>query len=522
LDPRCADAVFYNGDIYTMDGERPLVRALAVADGRVVGLGDVDEVKGAAPRGCDRYDLGGRAVVPGFIDSHTHFIQMGLDSMSVDLSQTRSLDEALSAIRTAAQKTAEGEWVVATSWKESGWKGGRFITRKDLDSCSTKHPVVAHRVCGHMSSVNALAIKELGIGPKTPDVEVDASGNLTGVLTESAVVIARNAIVPTRSKKLKGLMMAIRKAHSLGVTSIHDNGQSEDFGIFRDAEVAGRLSVRIWFNTPAQDLSHLSALSITPGIGSEWLRIGGVKVFCDGALGARSAAVSEAYADDPDNKGMFVHEGSEFENIVCKANESGMQLAIHAIGDEGIQRTIDAIETALSDHPRKDHRHRIEHLELPSRAHLARMRKLKVIASMQPNFVGEWGGTDGMYLSRLGPERTAWNNPFREVLNARVRMVFGSDCMPMSPLYGIRSAVHAPHASQRVSVEAAMSAYTDQAAFASFDERSKGVLSEGRLADFVVLSDDPFTDPGSLRRVKVLKTIVGGNVVYERRRVKGG
>jgi len=447
---------------------------------------------------------------------------MGVDSMSVDLSQTRALEEAMNAIRTAAQKTPEGDWVIGTSWKESGWKDGRFITRRDLDCCCPKHPAVAHRVCGHMSSINSLAIKELGIGPGTPEAESDPSGSLTGILKEGAVSIVRKATAPTKAKKLKGLYLAIRKAHSLGVTSIHDNGESDDFGILREAEAAGRLTVRVWFNTPAEDLCHRTAMSIGPGVGSDWLRLGGVKVFCDGALGARSAAVSEEYVDHPGNKGMFVHEGKEFEDIVGRANENGMQLAIHAIGDEGIERTIDALEAALSSYPRKDHRHRIEHLELPSRSHLSRMRKSRIVASMQPNFIGEWGGTDGMYLSRLGPERTARNNPFNEVLVAKVMMVFGSDCMPMSPLYGIRSAVCAPHPSQRISVEGAVGAYTRQAAFASFEEHSKGVLLEGGIADFVVLSDDVFADPDCLSRVSVLKTIVGGNVVYERKRVKRG
>jgi predicted amidohydrolase YtcJ len=522
LDSRRADSVFYNGDIYTMDGERPVVRALAVADGVIVGLGEVDEVKRAAPRGCDRFDLGGSAVLPGFIDCHTHFIQMGLDSMGVDLSQTRSLDEALAAIGASAQKTPEGEWIVATNWKESGWRDGRFITKKDLDGCCPKHPTVAHRVCGHMSSVNTLAIKELGIDPKTPEVEVDPSGELTGVLTESAVAIARKATAPTRPKKMKGLLSAVKKAHSLGVTSIHDNGQSDDFGVFREAEAADRLKVRVWFNTPAQNLDHLSALSMSTGIGSEWLRLGGLKVFCDGALGARSAAISEDYADDPGNRGVFVYGESEFEEVVSLANERGLQLAIHAIGDRGIDRTISALESALSRNPRRDHRHRIEHLELPGRGHLARMRRLKVIASMQPNFVGEWGGTNGMYVSRLGPERTARNNPFREVMSAKVRMVFGSDCMPMSPLYGVLSAVKAQHESQRISVWKAISAYTRDAAFASFDESIKGTLTKGRLADFVVLSGDPFEDPNALSGAKVLKTVVGGKVVYERRKSKGG
>lgn len=522
LDSGRADSVFYNCRIYTMDDERQTARALAVEDGVIVGLGGVDQIKRVAPRGSERHDLRGRAVLPGFIDCHTHFIQMGLDSMSIDLSQTRSLEEALAAIRAYAQRVPEGEWVIATNWKESGWRGGRFITKKDLDECCPRHPTVAHRVCGHMSSVNTLAIRELGIGPKTPDVELDASGGLTGALTESAVSIARRATAPTRAKKMKALMSAVRKAHSLGVTSIHDNGHGDDIGVFREAEARGKLGVRVWFNTPAQNLEHLRALSLTTGLGSEWFRLGGVKVFCDGALGARSAAVSEDYADDPGNRGMFVYSGSEFEDIVSKANEGGLQLAIHAIGDRGIERAISALESALASAPRRDHRHRIEHLELPSRGHLTRMRKQRLVASMQPNFVGEWGGTNGMYISRLGPRRTERNNPFREVLDAGVRMVFGSDCMPMSPLYGVVSAVNAPYESQRISVWNAIKAYTKDASFPSFDEQVKGALAEGMMADFVVLSDDPFEGSDALSRAQVLRTVVGGRVVYERKKMKGG
>jgi len=522
LDPRCADAVFYNGKIYTMDRERPLARAVAVADGRVVAMGEVDEVKRVVPRGCDRYDLGGRPVLPGFIDCHTHFIQMGLDSMCVDLSQTKSFEEALSAIRAGAQKAAEGEWVVATSWKESGWKAGRFITRKDLDSCCPKNPAVAHRVCGHMSSVNSMAIKEMGIGPETKDVEVDAAGRLTGILKESAVSIARAATAPTKAKKSRALGLAVRKAHSLGVTSVHDNGESEDFGVYREAELSGKLTVRVWLNTPAKDLDHVSSLCVTPGIGSDWLKLGGLKVFCDGALGARSAALSVPYVDDPGNKGLFVQGEDEFGELVSSANERGLQLAIHAIGDMGIERTIGALESALGKCPRRNHRHRVEHLELPSKAHLSRMRKLKLVASMQPNFVGEWGGADGMYLSRLGPDRTTRNNPFKEVLRAGVKLVFGSDCMPMSPLYGIRSAVRSVYPSQRLTPMEAVAAYTRDAAFASFEEAVKGTISEGKLADFVVLSHDPLEDSGSLGSAFVLKTVVGGKTVYERKRIKGG
>jgi predicted amidohydrolase YtcJ len=417
-------------------------------------------------------------------------------------------------MRDASKKIPEGEWVIGAGWKESGWRDGRFITAKDLDASCPKHPAVAHRVCGHMSSVNSRAISMLGIDCKTPEVDIDSSGGLTGILRESAVQIPRSATAPDRAKRSKALTLATRKAHSLGVTSINDNGEPEDLETYRTAEREGKLMVRVWYNTPSGTLDSMRNIGLSTGVGSNMLKLGGLKVFCDGALGARTAAVSEPYDDDPGNRGMFVHERSALDEIVSKANEAGIQLAIHAIGDQGIEAAISSVSSALDRHPRKDHRHRIEHLELPSPAHLKTMRRRGIIASMQPNFVGEWGGMEGMYVSRLGRKRSSRNNPFREVLSSGVRLVFGSDCMPLDPLYGIHSAVNAPYDVQRISPQEAIAAYTRDAACASFEEDTKGSISAGKLADFIVLSGNPLTAPNNISSLRVLKTIISGEVVY--------
>jgi len=211
-----------------------------------------------------------------------------------------------------------------------------------------------------------------------------------------------------------------------------------------------------------------------------------------------------------------VHREGVLERIVHEANEADIQLAIHAIGDRGIDAVIKSVASALEKHPRKEHRHRIEHLELPSNQHLLRMHRLRMVASMQPNFIGEWGGTDGMYVARLGKKRASRSNPLRDVLKSKVRLAFGSDCMPLSPLYGIHSAVNAPYPSQRISIFEAVAAYTRDAAFASFEEHLKGTLSEGKLADFIVLSRNPFENTRNISDNTVLKTIIGGNVVFER------
>jgi len=327
-------------------------------------------------------------------------------------------------------------------------------------------------------------------------------------------LIPHRATAPDKARRSKALTLATRKAHSLGVTSINDNGHPGDLETYTKAEREGKLMVRVWYNTPSETLDSMLSMGLSTGVGSNMLKLGGLKVFCDGALGARTAAVSEPYDDDPGNKGMFVHERTTLDEIVSKANEAGIQLAIHAIGDQGIEVAISSLSSALDRCKRKDHRHRIEHLELPSPSHLKTMRRRKIIASMQPNFVGEWGGTEGMYVSRLGRKRASRNNPFKEILSSRVKLVFGSDCMPLNPLYGIHSAVNAPYEVQRLSPQEAIAAYTRDAAYASFDEDSKGSISVGKLADFIVLSGDPLTSPDMISSLRVLETIISGEVVY--------
>lgn len=517
---RRADAVFYNGKVYSFDPEIRVARAIAVSEGEIIAVGTDSEIRGSAPRGCDKYDLGGKVVVPGFIDSHTHFISMGADMMNVDLMATKSLDEAIAKMKAGSKKIPEREWVIGAGWSESRWGESRFLNRDDLDSCCPKHPAVAYRICMHMCALNSKGLELLGLDGGAEGVETDSDGRPTGVVKEAAMAPVRAATAPDRAKNTKALTLATRRAHSLGVTSVQDNGAMEHLAVYQAAERAGRLSVRVSFNVPCEHLESMISMSLSTGLGSDLLRIGGVKIFCDGALGARTAALSQEYSDDPGNTGIFVQGQEVLDEMVSRANASDIQLVVHAIGDMGIEAVISSMESALHEHPRKDHRHRIEHLELPSPQHLRRMQKSRIIASMQPNFVGEWGGTNGMYYARLGEKRAVRNNPFKEVLGARVKMVFGSDCMPFSPLYGILSAVAAPHEAQRITAEEAIAAYTRDAAYASSEEGCKGTITPGKHADLVVLSSDPFASLDSLRSTTVLKTVMGGEIVYEREKKK--
>lgn len=517
---RRADAVFYNGKVYSFDPEIGIARAVAVSGGEIIAVGTDSEIKGSAPRGCDKYDLGGKVIVPGFIDSHTHFISMGVDMTNVELMSTKSLEDAVARMNAGSKKVPDGDWVIGAGWSESRWEGGRFLNRDDLDSCCPNHPAVAFRICMHMCALNSRALDLLKLDAKTPGVDTDSGGRMTGIVKEGAMNSVRAATAPGKVKSAKALTLATKRAHSLGVTSVQDNGAAEHLAVYLAAERSDKLGVRVAFNVPCDCLDSMLDLHLSSGLGSDRLRVGGLKVFCDGALGARTAALSEPYSDDLENTGMFVQDRETLDEMVSQADAADIQLVIHAIGDTGIEAALSSIESSLHVTRRRDHRHRIEHLELPSPQHLRRMQRSRIIASMQPNFVGEWGGTNGMYYSRLGEKRAARNNPFREVLGAKVKMVFGSDCMPFSPMYGILSAVIAPHEAQRITAEEALAAYTREAAYASFEEDVKGTITPGKHADMVVLSADPLADVDSLSVSTVLKTVVGGEVVYEREKRK--
>ena len=517
-----SDGLFYNGRILTFDSKPKTAEAIAVRDGKIVAIGTYDEVRVEVPRGCDKHNLKGRHVIPGFIDSHTHFLQMGLDRFNADLSSARSLKEALSLMASVAQRTPEGHWVIGTNWTEEAWPDGRHLTKADLDRCCPKHPAVAYRVCLHMCSVNSKAVERAGIDESTPGAVMTPSGKLTGVMKDSGLGIVYASIPTSEETRLKMLLSATIKAHSVGVTSIHDNGDvgaiyngdTSNLRTFKTAERMGKLRVRIRFNMPSSNLGHMLKLS-SSGLGSEWLSVGGLKVFCDGAVGARTAAMSEPYADDLGNKGSLVHNMRDLDDMVARASKGNIQLVIHAIGDVGIEAAISSIEKALEKTSESDHRHRIEHLSQPSAEHLKRMRRLGLIASMQPNFVVPFADVGGVYLKRLGPERARWSYPIAEVLRAGVRLAFGSDCMPMSPLLGIMCAASAAHKPQRITVEQGIAAYTVGAAYAGFEETVKGTISVGKMADFVVLSNDPFADARNIESTNVAQTVVAGRVVFD-------
>lgn len=499
--------VLVNADIRTMEPGRPRAEALSFSRGRILGVGKERAVLAGAGPDARVLDAGGRTVLPGFIDCHTHFLSLGVWSRRLDLSKTRSLSGVLAAVRRRAASVPKADsWVLGRGWDEARWPDGRYLTRQNLDSACPDRPVMLIRVCGHLATLNTMGLRALEGVIGTEDVD-----RSTGILTEGALERARRHLRPDREEMLAGLRHSLRLARRLGVTSVHDIIDLDKLRAYEAARNGGLLTVRATLHFERGDFNEILRMGVRSGQGDARMRIGGMKLYADGSLGARTAALSQPYSDARGERGALLHSDAGLRSAVRDAEKGGYQLLVHAIGDRAVGQVVAAFSGALRTPTRL--RHRIEHLELAGEAELARMRKLGLSASMQPNFVGEWGRPGGMMEARLGKARLRRADPFKRVLREGVPLVFGSDCMPLDPLYGIHSAVNAPFPGQRLTVEEAVAAYTRDAAAASFEEGFKGTLAPGKAADLVVLSGDPFRYPRSIRDMHVEAVVFDGRIL---------
>ncbi len=503
---------------------RPPVRDCSVIlEGeRIVASGRKGEVE--VPRDAEIIDASGGTLLPGFIDAHTHFLWMGIGMVRfVDMSSARSLSEALIQVESRLRETPKGEWVLGRGWDESKWPERRYITKEDIDPFSPNHPVMLTRVDGHLVTLNSKALELAGITRDTPDppggkIDRDPAGEPTGILRDASHLVERVIPPPSMEIALEGLRMACDLALSLGCTGIHDAGL-DSFGLeaYQTALEKGILKVRAYLMVRGETAKAAEGLSLRTGFGSDFLRLGSVKLIMDGSLGARTAALFEPYQDDPSTKGLLVTRPEDLEEEARRAHRKGFQVAIHAIGDRGIEHSINIIERILRESPRRDHRHRIEHCEVMTTNQIERLRQLGIIASMQPNFVGEWSGPGGMYEARLGAERLRMNNPYRALLDEGIHVAFGSDCMPFNPIYGLWSALNHPVKESRIGLVEAVRCYTLEAAYASFMEDLTGSIEPGKLADIVILDEDLTSImPDRVRDVKVRMTIVNGKILYSK------
>ena len=501
---RYADTIFVHGQLWSPDPLPEGADALAVIDGKIATIGTAGHVRTWANAMTEVVDLQGRTLTPGFIDAHTHLVTDGLQASGrhLDLADTASLDDVTDEVREAARARDAGRWIRGRGWDESRWADGRYVTREDLDRVAPEHPVALSRVDGHLLAVNSRALESIDVGEDASRVDREH-----GLLREEAAWAFLDHIPLTDDDIVTAIRAGVEKAHSLGITNIHDVVDADRMRAYHRLHRQGSLDLRVRLNPLVQHLDELESLGLGSGFGDGWLQLGAIKLFTDGSIGARNAALVEAYTDDPSTTGELNYDQSDLDQLVQRAHEAGFQVMLHAIGDRAIEAALTALETADVG---PDDRARIEHLELPTDDQLHRMAERGVVASMQPNFL-QWSGPDGMYVQRLGAERDARIDPHRRALEAGVPLAFGSDTMPLGPLYGLSLAVNAPHEAQRLSPEDALRAYTSGAAYVGFAESHCGSLRAGAWADLVVLSDDPTAiDAARLADVQVEATYVGG------------
>ncbi|HYM39037.1 MAG TPA: amidohydrolase [Thermoplasmata archaeon] len=512
-----ADLLLLGGRIFTAASSRAWASAMAIRGDRLLAVGTDAQAERWSGRKSRRIDLRGRVVVPGFVDAHTHLADAAAELGWTRLEHARSLNAAVDALRRAAADTPPGAWVLGTGWDEAKWPERRYPTREDLDRASTRHPVVARRVDCHMAVLNTMALARAEALRGTRGFEVDTAGRTTGVLKEDAFVAFAASYAAGEDGVRRGLERIAGRAHRLGITSIHDVVDLAAWRAYQAARRAGRLRLRVYAMPRDALLPAFAASGTATGLGDAWLRLGAIKVFSDGSLGAYTAALGQDYAGRPGDRGVLVHTRAELREILGSAHRAGFQTATHALGDEAIRQVVEALEDVQAVSPRKDARHRIEHYELPDDDVLRRTRAAGIVVCAQPNFVGQWSGPGDVYATRLGRDRASKNNPYRQILRRGIPLCFGSDGMPYGPLYGVHWAVNGFFEDQHISPEEAVRAYTAGGAYASFEERTKGSLEAGKLADFVVLAGDPFAEPDRIRRCRIASTWLGGVCVYSAR-----
>jgi predicted amidohydrolase YtcJ len=523
-----ADLVVLGGVVWTGVAGQPDQEAVAIAGDRVLAVGSHAEIRRLAGPATRVIDAAGGLVVPGFIDSHVHFITGGFRLTSVQLRDADTPEEFITRIRDFARTVPPGTWILGGDWDHTLW-GGQLPTREWVDSVTPEHPVWVNRLDGHMALANSATLRMAGVTRTTPEVaggEIvrDARGDPEGVLKDNAMDLVWR-VVPEAPPEIsdRALEAAMRHVAGHGVTSVHNMGSWQDLAVFRRAHERGRLRTRILAAVPVDDWERLRDTVAVRGHGDEWLRIGGLKGFVDGSLGSHTAAFHEPFTDMPGSRGLLVNEPDDLYRWIAGADAAGLQPMIHAIGDRANRIILDVFERVIAENGPRDRRFRIEHAQHIAPVDIPRFGELGVIASMQPYHAID----DGRWADRvIGPERSRTTYAFRDLLDTGARLAFGSDwyVAPPTPLEGIFAAVTrrtldganpdgwVPE--QRIAVEEALRAYTSDAAYASFEEDLKGSLAPGMLADLVVLERDlRAIPPEEIRDARVVATVVGGHVV---------
>lgn len=526
-----ADLVVTNGNIRTMDEKRTVARSIAVLNGKIIALGSNADTKALIGAKTRVIDARGKLILPGFNDAHVHFMPTGSQLSSVDLRDAKTPEEFVSRIKAFAAKLPKGRWILGGQWDHENWTPNNLPTAAMIDAATPDNPVYVNRLDGHMSLANSLAMRLAGVDKNTPDVAGglivrDAAGNPTGVFKDDAEsYIVKKIPDASFEEKLQAAEAATENAASFGVTSVQDMSSGTDVGVYQELLRQGKLKTRIYGCSPLDDYKRWRNAGVRAAFGDAMLRVGCLKGYADGSLGSTTAWFFAPYLDDPTTSGLASGGFSNIAADAAAADKAGLQLMLHAIGDRANRAILDVYEsTAISNGP-SDRRFRIEHAQHLRQSEIVRFGRLKVIASMQPYHViddGRWA------WKRLDEKRLKGTYAFRTLLDTGTILAFGSDSpvAPWNPLFGIYAAVTRRTLDdknstgwipeQKITVDEAVRAFTYGSAYAEFQDGVKGTLEVGKLADFVIISDDIFTiDPIKIATAKVLTTIIDGKVVFE-------
>jgi predicted amidohydrolase YtcJ len=531
--------LFLNGNIYTMDAAQPRAQALAIdtVSGRILAIGANDEVRRAGDRHAELVDLHGKTLLPGFIDAHIHLAYAAYRSYYVNAGTCANEDEAADLVRQRASQTPAGQWIQGGQWDKNIWPGEQFPTKASLDKAVPEHPVALSSKDGHLLWVNSLALQRAGITAETPDpshgaILRDSAGEPTGILQEESATSLVYEIVDRRDPALtRHLVQAkMKELQQAGLTTIHDIEESDTLTLFQQLREEGALGMRVHMILPRKMLPELQELDLQTGFEDDMLRLGGIKLFADGTLGSQTAAMLEGFEGNPGNHGILALPEQEMNETVSAAAELGMSIAIHAIGDRAAHVALNSIEqaqrhleaTQTTKAPRR--RYRLEHVQLITFEDLERMRRLGVVASVQPYHAV----ADRDIAERYWGSRHRHSYAYRNMQQMGILLALGSDAPvetfdPLRILYAATTRNDPATAQQRppwlpdqvLPVAQALWYYTMGAAYAGAEEDSKGSLTVGKLGDAVVLREDILSVPQEkMNENRVQATILGGNIVF--------
>ncbi|SKB74723.1 amidohydrolase [Daejeonella lutea] len=520
-----------NAHIWTGDPDQPWAEAMAVQGEEILQVGTTAEIKKLFGDSTKVIDAGGKMITPGFNDAHIHFIDGGFGLSSVQLRDATTKDEFIRRISNFAKTIPAGNWIIAGDWDHTLWVG-ELPKASWIDSATLNHPVFVQRLDGHMGLANTAAMKISNISASTKDVDGgtitrEPNGMPAGIFKDNAMaLIYKNITEPSDDLKDRALNAAMDYVAEKGVTSIQNMGTWGDLEVFKRAHQNKTLKTRVYAAVPLSTWKQLAEEVDKNGRGDNYLKIGGLKGFVDGSLGSHTAAFQKAFSDTPADSGFMVTTTEKLYSSISSADKAGLQLLIHSIGDKAIRELLDIFERVEKENGKKDRRFRIEHFQHIAPVDFPRIAKLNLVASVQPYHAID----DGRWAENyIGPERIKTTYAFKSLLDNKAVLAFGSDWFvaPPAPLEGIYAAVtrrtiddKTPEGwvpEQKITVEQALKAYTSGAAYASFDEDKKGTLKKGKLADFVILDDDiTKISPEKIRDVKVITTVVGGKITYQR------